>query len=71
LRNPIWTGWRVIDKKRDPSAAGRYHKASGRRAGRRKISRGPDEIIRIRVIDQPLISDEDFQAVQKIMDLKP
>jgi DNA invertase Pin-like site-specific DNA recombinase len=23
MRNPIWTGWRVIDKKRDSSAAGR------------------------------------------------
>ena len=70
LRNPIWTGWRVIDKKRDPSPAGRYRSANGRQADRRTIPRRPEDIIRVRVIDQPLVSDEDFQAVQRIMDLK-
>src|SRR3954468_12143982 len=32
MRNPIWTGWRVIDKKRDSSAAGRYANVNGRQA---------------------------------------
>ena len=70
MRNPIWTGWRVIDKKRDSSAGGKYTSANGRQADRRKIARSAEELIRIRVIAEPLISDEDFQAVQRIMDLK-
>jgi len=70
LRNPIWTGMRVIDKKRDTSAAGRYSGLNGRQADRRKIARAPDEIIRVRVIDEPLVSETDFQAVQRIMDSK-
>lgn len=70
MRNPIWTGWRVIDKKRDMSAAGRYQKPNGRQADRRKVPRTPDETIRVRVIDEPLISEQDFQTVQKMMDLK-
>jgi DNA invertase Pin-like site-specific DNA recombinase len=70
LRNPIWKGMRVIDKKRDTSAAGRYPGKNGRQADRRKIARLPDEIIRVRVIVEPLVSEADFQAVQRIMDLK-
>jgi DNA invertase Pin-like site-specific DNA recombinase len=70
LRNPIWTGVRVIDKKRDTSAAGRYAGKNGRQADRRKIARSPDEVIRVRVIDEPLISQTDFRNVQEIMDLK-
>ncbi len=70
LRNPIWTGWRVIDKKRDPSAAGRYSAINGRQADRRKIMRAPEDVIRTKVIEEPLISEADFQAVQRIMDLK-
>jgi site-specific DNA recombinase len=70
LRNPIYTGWRVIDKKRDTSPKGRYHKEGGKQADRRKIARAPEEVIRVRVIKDPLISEEEFQAVQRIMDLK-
>jgi DNA invertase Pin-like site-specific DNA recombinase len=70
MRNPIWTGWRVIDKKRDVSAAGKYTSANGRQADRRKIARSAEELIRVKVIMEPLISDVDFQAVQRIMDLK-
>lgn len=70
MRNPIWTGWRVIDKKRDSSAAGRYSSVNGRQADRRKIARAPEDVIRVKVIADPLISDEDFQGVQRIMDLK-
>ena len=70
LRNPIWTGWRVINKKRDTSAAGRYPSVNGRQADRRKIARAPEDVIRIRVIDVPLISEPEFEAVQRIMDTK-
>lgn len=70
LRNPIWTGWRVIDRKRDTSAAGRYPAINGRQADRRKVKRAPDEVIRVQVISEPLVSEADFQAVQRIMDQK-
>jgi hypothetical protein len=70
LRNPIWTGWRVIDKKRDPSAAGKYKGVNGRQSDRRKIARAPEDIIRVQVIETPLISVEDFETTQHIMDLK-
>jgi DNA invertase Pin-like site-specific DNA recombinase len=70
MRNPIWIGWRVIDKKRDNSASGRYAGVNGRQADRRKIARAADEIIRVKAIDQPLISEAEFLTVQQIMDLK-
>jgi DNA invertase Pin-like site-specific DNA recombinase len=70
LRNPIWTGWRVIDKKRDPSGSGKYAGVDGRQADRRKIDRAAEEVIRVKVIETPLIAQGDFEAVQRIMDLK-
>ena len=70
LRNPIWTGWRVIDKKRDLSGAGKYAGIDGRQADRRKVDRAPDDVIRVKVIENPLISQEEFETVQQIMDLK-
>jgi site-specific DNA recombinase len=70
MRNPIWMGWRVIDKKRDPSSAGRYTKQGGRQADRRKIARAPEDVIRIKVISDPLLSEAQFQAVQQLMDVK-
>ncbi len=70
LRNPIWTGWRVIDKKRDTTAAGRYPARNGRQSDRRKVLRAPEEVIRVKVIDQPLVSEAAFHTVQRIMDMK-
>jgi hypothetical protein len=70
LRNPIYSGWRVIDKKRDPSAKGKLASQDGRQVDRRKILRAPEEIIRLKVIDQPLISEQQFAQVQRIMDAK-
>jgi site-specific DNA recombinase len=70
LKNPIYTGWRVIDKKRDMTAAGKYPTKNGRQGDRRKIPRTPDEVIRVRVIDEPLISQADFDLVQKILGMK-
>jgi len=70
MRNPIWTGWRVIDKKRDSSASGRYTSVNGRQADRRKVARAPEDVIRVQVIREPLIDEVEYQAVQRIMDLK-
>jgi DNA invertase Pin-like site-specific DNA recombinase len=70
MRNPIWTGWRIIDKKRDMSSVGRYPSANGRQADRHKIARPPEEVIRVQVISDPLVSEHTFKSVQRIMDLK-
>jgi len=70
LKNPIYTGWRVIDKKRDMSSAGKYPTLDGRQGDRRKIARSPDEIIRVQVIKEPLVSQADFDLVQKILGMK-
>src|ERR1044071_7583843 len=70
LRNPIYAGWRVIDKKRDPSPKAKRVGAGGRQGDRPKIKRAPEEIIRVKVIDEPLISESQFNQVQRILDLK-
>ena len=70
LRNPIWTGYRVIDKRRDPSASGKYVRNDGRQADRRKIARPENEVIRVKVIAEPLLTETQFQALQDAMDLK-
>lgn len=69
LRNPIYTGWRVIDKKRDMSLAGKYVTKDGRQGDRRKIARAPDEVIRVKVLD-PLVSEAEFNQVQRMLNLK-
>jgi DNA invertase Pin-like site-specific DNA recombinase len=70
LRNPVYTGWRVIDKRRDPSAGAKRVKPGGRQGDRPKIARAPDEIIRVRVLDEPLVSEEEFLRAQQIMEIK-
>lgn len=69
LRNPIYTGWRVIDKKRDLSPAGKYATKDGRQGDRRKIKRAPEDVIRVKVLD-PIVSESDFNQVQRIIELK-
>jgi len=71
LKNPIYTGWRVIDKKRDLTLAGKYATEGGRQGDRRKVQRGPDEIIRVRIDDlEPIVSESDFNRVQQIISTK-
>jgi hypothetical protein len=70
LRNPIYTGWRVIDQKRDTSPSALAFKRDGRQGDRPKIRDAPDEIIRVKVIDDGLVSQADFEHVQQIMDRK-
>ena len=67
LRNPIYTGWRVIDERRDSSAAALRVKPDGRQADRPKIARAPEEVIRVRVLDEPLVNEADFAMAQEIM----
>jgi len=69
LRNPIYTGWRVIDKRRDPSPSGKYLTRNGRQGERKKILRAPEDVIRIKVLE-PLVSEKNFARAQQIMDFK-
>jgi DNA invertase Pin-like site-specific DNA recombinase len=70
MRNPIWKGWRIIDKKRDMSASGKRTKPGGRQGDRRKILRSPDEIIRVKVFEEPLLTEAEFDRVQLLMNTK-
>jgi hypothetical protein len=70
LRNPIYTGWRVIDKRRDPSPSARRTKRDGRQGDRPKIERAPEDVIRVKVLDAPLISELDFARVQQLIETK-
>jgi len=70
LRNPIYSGWRVIDERRDPSPKAKRVGINGRQADRPKIKRLPEDVIRIKVIDEPLVSESDFKRVQKILTYK-
>jgi DNA invertase Pin-like site-specific DNA recombinase len=69
LENPIYTGWRVYDEKRDPSASGYVAGPNGRQGDRKKIARSPDEVIRVRVFDG-IVTEEDFNRVQNVIELK-
>jgi len=68
LHNPIFKGWKVYDKKCDP--AKRHTRADGRQGWSEKIPRSPEEIIRVQVIKEPLISPERWEAACRIMDIK-
>lgn len=70
LENPIYAGWRVYDEKRDPAPTAYVPRPDGRQGYRKKVKRGADEIIRVRVFNEALISDDDFERVQQIVDLK-
>lgn len=69
LENPIYTGWRVYDQKRDPSPLGYVPRPDGRQGHRQKMKRPADEIIRVRVLDL-LISEMEFLKVQEVIELK-
>ncbi len=70
MRNPIYMGWRVIDKRRDPSVAAHKAGKDGRQADRPKILRAPEDVIRVRVINEGLISEAEFRQAQALMDIK-
>jgi len=70
LTNPIYMGWRVYDKKRDMRPGARRCSADGRQGDRKKIARDPDEVIRVKVIDPPLVSESDWKRAQEIIATK-
>jgi DNA invertase Pin-like site-specific DNA recombinase len=70
LTNPIYVGWRVYDQRRDQAADAKRLSAHGRQGDRRKMRRPESEVIRVRVIESQLISDEVFQTAQRIIEAK-
>lgn len=70
LTNPIYMGWRVYEKKRDMSSGGRRYSAGGRQGDRKKIARAPDEVIRVKVIADSLVTEEEFARAQEIVQTK-
>jgi DNA invertase Pin-like site-specific DNA recombinase len=65
--NPIYNGWRVYEKKRDMSPGAKRYCAGGRQGDRPKIARDPEEVIRVKVISDPLVSDAEFKRAQDIV----
>jgi site-specific DNA recombinase len=66
LQNPIYTGYRVYDSKRDPTAQGYRPGKDGRQGDRKKISRRPEEVVKVKVLE-PLISEETFNQAVRIL----
>jgi len=64
LRNELFIGWRHYQKKRSSE---RRLKEDGRRADRKKVARAEHEVIRIKVIEKPLIPEEVFWEVQEAL----
>ncbi|PYS89716.1 MAG: hypothetical protein DMF64_17005 [Acidobacteria bacterium] len=67
ISNQIYTGWRVIDERRDPSPAARRTRHDGRQGDRPKIKRAAEDVIRVQVISTPLVSPANFLRAQEIL----
>ena len=63
LRNPVYTGWRVYDQRRDPTPAG-----ITKSGDRRRIQRPPANAIRVRLPLEPVVAPEDFLAIQAMLE---
>ncbi|BFR49484.1 recombinase family protein [Nitratidesulfovibrio sp. HK-II] len=64
LSNEIYIGYRHYKQKRAPE---RKVREDGRQKDKRKVPRAPGEIIRVKVIDNPLVPEEVFWEVQDII----
>ena len=64
LQNTIYIGIRTITQKRGEE---RYLRKDGRQAERKKVNRSSNQIIKVKVIDDPLIPVDQFKRVQKII----
>ena len=69
MENPIYTGWRVYDERRDSSPAAYISSSDGRQGYRRKIPRPAEEVIRVRILD-PIVSEADFALTQEMIETK-
>jgi DNA invertase Pin-like site-specific DNA recombinase len=69
LENPIYTGVRVYDEKRDASNAGYVPKPDGRQGYRKKIKRSAEEVIRVPVLEG-IVTETEFAQVQEMIELR-
>ncbi len=63
LKNELYIGYRHYTEKRDSQ---KQFKADGRQSDKKKVPRKEHEIIRVKVIDEPLVNEEVFWKVQEI-----
>ena len=63
LRNPIYAGYRQYLQKR----GAKYPSTNGRQSGRKKVQRAENEVIRVRVIEPPAVSQDRFDRVQQML----
>jgi DNA invertase Pin-like site-specific DNA recombinase len=67
IHNPIYKGWRVYERACGEAKAG----VNGRQAKYRPLKKRPDDrIIRVQVIDEPLVSPEMWERACQILDEK-
>ena len=64
LRNPIYMGWRVYDRKRGEE---KYASTDGKQADRRKVLRTPENTIRVQVFPIPAVAPDRFERIQIIL----
>lgn len=70
LRNPVYAGWMVYGKRNDQSAGGFIPPTFKRKGYRRKIDRDPDNVIRVRLPLEPIITEDAHQQILMIVDSK-
>lgn len=70
LRNPIYSGWKVYDQKRDGSMKGKVLDEHGHLRYQKKVKRSAEEIIRVRVFDQGIVSDAMWTKAQQLLTWK-
>jgi hypothetical protein len=67
IHNPIYKGWRVYDRECGEAKAGK----NGRQAKYRPLKkRSEDKVIRVQVIDEPLVSPAVWERACQILDAK-
>jgi DNA invertase Pin-like site-specific DNA recombinase len=69
MQNPLYTGLRVWDKRRDPSKQGYVSRPDGRQGYRKKIHRPEKDVIKVPVLE-PIVSEAQFARVQEIIESK-
>ncbi len=66
LRHPIYTGYLVHEHEIIPGPA----KKHGKQGRGKRVKRDPSRVVRVKVIEKPLVSQEMFNAVQRSMNMK-
>jgi len=68
LKNRAYTGWMIYDEKRDRTLEGYVPKPGGKQGYRKKIKREPDEIIKVKLPLEPLLSEKEFRTIQATLE---